>query len=272
MTATLASPHRYYLDGKMDQPDLISVDGGNVVAFSRVCPDKEDPNDDSAAIIHTACGAIVLAVADGVGGAPLGYKASAIAMECLSESLAVPKLTTDLRPAILDGIEKANAEILDMGTGAATTISIVEIRNRIARALSGWRFNGDDRRPTRRDPLEINVAFTRRICNRIRHDRRSRRHASRRKAHRVQPSWFTQHAHRNRPRHRIVSSRYHRHRQRRPVRQPSPQRSVIARPSRTQPHGPNELAWLTWRLGEWNQADEGIPGKPDDLAILLMTP
>jgi serine/threonine protein phosphatase PrpC len=133
MTTQLAPPHRYYLEGNMDQPELIDVDGGHLVAFSRVCPGKEEPNDDSAAIFHTACGAVVLAVADGVGGAPLGYKASGIAMQCLCESLAVPKLTTDLRPAILDGIERANSEILDMGTGAATTISVVEIQNRTAR-------------------------------------------------------------------------------------------------------------------------------------------
>lgn len=117
----------------MDQPELIQVDGGNIVAFSRVCPGKTEPNDDSAVVIHTACGAIVLAVADGVGGAPLGYKASAIAMHCLGESLSQPRLSSDLRPAILDGIEKANAEILDMGTGAATTISVVEVQNRVAR-------------------------------------------------------------------------------------------------------------------------------------------
>jgi serine/threonine protein phosphatase PrpC len=122
----------------MDQPELINAAGGNVVVFSRVCPGKEEPNDDSAAIICTPCGSIVMAVADGVGGAPLGYKASAIAMQCLVESLnatcsELSQQPNDLRPAILDGIEKANAEILDMGTGAATTISIVEVRNRIAR-------------------------------------------------------------------------------------------------------------------------------------------
>lgn len=143
MTTLLAPPHRYYLEGDMDQPELIDVVSGHLVAFSRVCPDKEEPNDDSAAIIQTPCGAMVMAVADGVGGAPLGYKASAIAMQCLVESLTASKpnanLPTpsqhlvDLRPAILDGIEKANAEILDMGTGAATTISIVEVRNRVAR-------------------------------------------------------------------------------------------------------------------------------------------
>lgn len=143
MPALLTPPHRCFLEGNMDQPELIRIgergaEDGHLVAFSRVCPGKDEPNDDSAAIIYTPCGSIVMAVADGVGGAPLGYKASAIAMECLAESLTGSPFdpamqSADLRPAILDGIEKANSEILDMGTGAATTISVVEVRNGIAR-------------------------------------------------------------------------------------------------------------------------------------------
>ena len=133
MTTTSDTAAQFYLESDMDQPEVIAVTGGHVVAFSRKCPGKQEPNDDSAAMIHTPNGGIILAVADGVGGAPLGYKASAIAMQCLAESLHDREPVRDLRPAILDGIEHANAEILDMGTGAATTITVVEVNNRIAR-------------------------------------------------------------------------------------------------------------------------------------------
>lgn len=133
MPTTLEMTVRYYLESDMDQPELIDVAGGHLVAFSRKCPGKEEPNDDSAVIIEAANGAIVMAVADGVGGAPLGYKASAIALQCLVETVGDHDFDRDLRPAILDGIERANAEILDMGTGAATTITVVEINNRVAR-------------------------------------------------------------------------------------------------------------------------------------------
>ncbi|TWT49366.1 Serine/threonine phosphatase stp [Rubripirellula amarantea] len=137
-----ASPQKIdshlYLESDMVAPEWLPLTSrippiGNLVAFSRRCPGKEEPNDDSAAIFHTADDGIVLAVADGVGGAPLGYKASAIVMQCLSEALAEIETCRELRPAILDGIEKANAEILDMGTGAATTVCVVEIRDRVAR-------------------------------------------------------------------------------------------------------------------------------------------
>lgn len=117
----------------MDQPELIDFAGIHLLAYSRVCPEKTEPNDDSAAVIRTAAGSLVLAVADGVGGAPMGYKASAIAIKCLSESLDQHDSATDLRPGILDGIEKANAEILDMGTGAATTLTVVEVNDRVSR-------------------------------------------------------------------------------------------------------------------------------------------
>ncbi len=133
MTSILDASTTFYLESEMETPVLHRGEQGSVVAFSRTCPGKEDPNDDSAVVVQTPGGGLVLAVADGVGGAPVGYKASAIAVQCLAESLATHGSSDDLRPAILDGIEKANEEILDMGTGAATTICVVEIQNRIAR-------------------------------------------------------------------------------------------------------------------------------------------
>ncbi|KAA5541751.1 SpoIIE family protein phosphatase [Roseiconus nitratireducens] len=133
-SSALAARTLKFLESDLDQPELIDLaEDGHIVAFLKTCPGKQEPNDDSAAVIRTRDGGIVLAVADGVGGAPLGYKASAIAMHCLAESLNESAEGADLRPAILDGIERANAEILDMGTGAATTISVVEVQNRKAR-------------------------------------------------------------------------------------------------------------------------------------------
>ena len=76
----------------------------------------------------------MLVVADGVGGAPVGHKASAIAVESVIDRVQMADPASDLRPAILDGIEQANREILELGIGAATTIAIVEIKDRTARA------------------------------------------------------------------------------------------------------------------------------------------
>ena len=135
MSTTIARPTRHlYVDSDMDSPEFLRMTGGNVVAISRKCPDKIEPNDDTAAVVETAAGAIVMIVADGVGGSPLGYKASAIAVEAVADSIRAAEPAGDLRPAILDGIESANQIILDLGIGAATTIAVVEVIDGKARA------------------------------------------------------------------------------------------------------------------------------------------
>jgi serine/threonine protein phosphatase PrpC len=133
MTTVTDQRPRFFLESNMDQPELIDVAGGHVVAFSRTCPGKLEPNDDSGLFLRLSDQRFVIAVADGVGGSPLGYKASGIAMQCLAETLVDCRDSQDLRPAILDGIEKANEEILDLGAGAATTLSVVEVDHRVAR-------------------------------------------------------------------------------------------------------------------------------------------
>ncbi|QDT05705.1 Putative protein phosphatase 2C-type [Rubripirellula lacrimiformis] len=134
MLTTTAQPlRRLFVESDMDAAEVIGVSSGHLAVFCRRCPGKIEPNDDSAAFIQTASGSIVMVVADGVGGSPLGYKASAIAVESIIEGVQDAELFTDLRPAILDGIERANHEILDMGIGAATTLAVVEISDRVAR-------------------------------------------------------------------------------------------------------------------------------------------
>jgi serine/threonine protein phosphatase PrpC len=135
MLTTTAQPHRHlYIESDMESPELLDMSNGSVVTLCRRCPDKIEPNDDSAAVVQKSSGAIVLIVADGVGGSPLGYKASAIAVEAVAQSVQSADQTSDLRPAILDGIERANHEILDLGIGAATTLAVVEIQDGKARA------------------------------------------------------------------------------------------------------------------------------------------
>jgi serine/threonine protein phosphatase PrpC len=72
----------------------------------------------------------VLVIADGLGGLPGGSTASSIAVSRLSKTIEKAALEqTPLREAILDGIERANRDILATGSGAATTIASVEIQH-----------------------------------------------------------------------------------------------------------------------------------------------
>ena len=108
--------------------------GGSVIAYSDRSPDKETENEDTVAAIPYGRDAVILVVADGVGGLPAGKRASETAVAKLAESLHVAITETMLlRTAILDGIEAANKAVLDIGNGSATTMTVVTIEGRIAR-------------------------------------------------------------------------------------------------------------------------------------------
>jgi len=109
---------------------------GQVAMICRRSPAKTDFNDDSAAVIYLSADSVVMVVADGIGGGPLGHKASAIAVETVVKQLGQADATQDLRVPILNGIEAANLEILEMGVGAATTVAVMQIQRGIARAFN----------------------------------------------------------------------------------------------------------------------------------------
>lgn len=103
---------------------LVDERRGAVVGTSRKMPGRTGPNQDSLAVIPTADG-VVLAVADGVGGGPEGDRASRVAIEELVSALE--GADGGVRERILDAFEAANRKIIEFGTGAATTLSVVEV-------------------------------------------------------------------------------------------------------------------------------------------------
>lgn len=103
-----------------------------VALVSAVAPDKQTVNEDAACVIPVDDECVILAVADGAGGAPCGDLAARIAIESL-----VAETTKDgdlpIRASILNGFETANETILRDIPGAATTLVVVEITNQVAR-------------------------------------------------------------------------------------------------------------------------------------------
>lgn len=120
-----------------ESPESRAFAGGRVVLYSAPSPDKEGaPNEDAAAILPLGPKRGVLAVADGLGGQPHGHTASAVALRSLEEALREGASGSEesLRGAILDGVERANAAVRELGLGGATTLMVAEIVGRTLRA------------------------------------------------------------------------------------------------------------------------------------------
>ncbi len=119
---------RLFLGTEARQVEDFELPQGVVAVRSIRSPEKETPNEDAAAVISVADDALVLAVADGVGGTPLGREASNLTVRTLSEVLVARAAeAAQLRPAILDAMEAANNAVLGIARGAATTLVIAEI-------------------------------------------------------------------------------------------------------------------------------------------------
>lgn len=123
------------LDGAVE-PDQhqAAVGGGDVFAYTCRAPDKDTENEDTVAVIPYGPEAAVLVVADGAGGLPAGKRASATAVASLAASMqAAMEETMQLRTAILNGIDAANAAVQAIGNGSATTLTVVTIEGRTVR-------------------------------------------------------------------------------------------------------------------------------------------
>ncbi len=108
---------------------------GTCCLYSRIQPAKTGSNEDAAGVIACGQDSGVLAVCDGMGGAPAGATASQIAIHALADAVvALCPSTMSLREAILDGLEKGNTSILKKTPGSATTIIAIEIDKRTIRS------------------------------------------------------------------------------------------------------------------------------------------
>jgi len=108
--------------------------GGTVALFSMRCPEKETPNEDAVAIIPTGVDSGILAVADGLGGAPAGQQASFLAIQSLIRAVEeAVREDAEIRTGILNGFESANGDVLALALGAATTLTVVEFDGRLVR-------------------------------------------------------------------------------------------------------------------------------------------
>jgi serine/threonine protein phosphatase PrpC len=128
MTEPVTSKALVYLDRNHLEPELIPLLSGWTAVFSRRSPLKDTVNEDAAIVVPVDEQSGVIAVADGCGGMSGGANASRIAVETLRKAIQSGSTAgSSLRSAILDGIEKANRVVRELGTGSATTLAVAEI-------------------------------------------------------------------------------------------------------------------------------------------------
>lgn len=101
--------------------------GAGEVAICSTPHSEEEPNGDSGFFMQTSKSSIVLAVADGVGGHAGGPEASLATIKNLEACLSRKHIQGHRKSLLVDSFEKANAEILDLHPGAATTLVVAEI-------------------------------------------------------------------------------------------------------------------------------------------------
>lgn len=124
-----------YSETDLGRVEHHSFASGQAAVFTARSPFKETVNEDAVALIPVGERAGVLVIADGLGGLPAGEVAGRLALTTLEEALSgVTEDGISLREAILDGIERANANILALGTGCATTLAVVELQERMMRS------------------------------------------------------------------------------------------------------------------------------------------
>ena len=110
------------------------IASGLVALYASRAPYKTSSNEDSAALIPLDAQSCVLVVADGAGGMSAGAQASGVAVQAIH--VAISRSITqglELREGILNGIETANREVMALGTGANTTLAVVEIQRDMVR-------------------------------------------------------------------------------------------------------------------------------------------
>lgn len=130
---------RTRFDSHSELPEVGRLGKREVALFSLGSPAKDKKNEDSVVWIAWS-NALLLAIADGVGGQPGGGDASMLTIQLvvdLFKNTDEDQVSLDVfREGVLDTFERANREIQNIGIGSGTTLTVVTMSGALVRVFS----------------------------------------------------------------------------------------------------------------------------------------
>ena len=124
-----------FIDSDMESVETFAIGSGEAAVIATRCPGRDGPNQDASALIAVSDNHCVLVIADGFGGHPAGAQAAEIAVRQIERFVCgSPPDSDNLRSAIVDGFEHADAAVREMGVGAGTTLAVADIEGNLVRS------------------------------------------------------------------------------------------------------------------------------------------
>jgi serine/threonine protein phosphatase PrpC len=125
---------RVFYGRDVDPVEVVETALGQAAVLTLTSPGKTGANEDACAVLGYGDEGAILVVADGVGGERSGSEASRRAVEALASSVEEgARAGLRIRNAILNGIDRANHAVIELGTGAATTLAVAQIEGHTIR-------------------------------------------------------------------------------------------------------------------------------------------
>lgn len=110
------------ISGDMQKTEGLKLNVGKLAWYTHSSPDKSTGNEDSLGFCQIGEDSAALVLADGLGGYRAGGEASRTAVKTLLNALRAHDPENTLRYTVLNGLEQANRDVMQVGGGAATTL------------------------------------------------------------------------------------------------------------------------------------------------------